>query len=506
MSNTTTPEPKLDGKRLVRAKVNIEPIEDYAQVNEILFFAESKGDGGAGTVSKFIHGMDKKSMVTNFEAKVYNPDNPNIPDFIIKAKCKEKEKARAEFKRAIHEGKEAILGETDAVGDNFVISLGAIKKEQLVQVEFSYLVVMNEYTKVTTTQGVQHVDVEVDKSYELMLPVSFKPKYSPNPGGDPLFITGASATKMEPDSAIATIHSRHGNIHRIINVATDQPERLEHGPQINDNKQNFEYYLNGDVHLRIYYKNVPLPNVSGNHGQRITQNIEINLFKFEGLNKINDQDNPLNGKYGLIVEYYVKQNMLYSVPKNQFPKRTFHFVIDCSGSMRGDFIRFSKDALIKVLNLLPSNGTCFVNITKFGSHHQNWKDIPVRYDEEQQRAALNFAQQIEADLGGTNLNECLKYVLETQNEPEYKKQVIVLTDAAIDSYTNTIDTVQNSYRGGEEDPNNRVFVLGIGHGVSKSLCDELATAGGGKSAFVLDSAGIKNGVNQLLGYTSRKAG
>ena len=230
-------------------------------------------------------------------------------------------------------------------------------------------------------------------------------------------------------------------------------------------------------------------------------------MKFEGLNKISgNEDNPLNGKYGLIAEYYVKQDMLYNITQNQYPKRTFHFVIDCSGSMSGDFIRFSKEALINTLNSLPTNGSCFINMTKFGCNHQNWMPIPLRYDELQRRSALNFAQRIEADLGGTNLDDCLKSVLETQNEPDYKKQVIILTDAGIGSYTKTLELVKENYNEAENDPNNRVFVLGIGHGVSKSLCDELAQAGGGKSAFVLDSAGIQDGVNQLLGYASRKAG
>ena len=84
--------------------------------------------------------------------------------------------------------------------------------------------------------------------------------------------------------------------------------------------------------------------------------------------------------------------------------------------------------------------------------------------------------------------------------------MILLTDACIDSYTLTLDIVETNCQGTESDPDNRVFVLGIEQGVSKSLCDELATAGRGKSAFVINSAGIQDGVNQLLGYASRKAG
>ena len=85
--------------------------------------------------------------------------------------------------------------------------------------------------------------------------------------------------------------------------------------------------------------------------------------------------------------------------------------------------------------------------------------------------------------------------------------MIILTNACISSYTKTLELVKKNYKKEKDDPiQNRVFVLGIGDGVSKSLCDELAQVGGGKSAFVLDSAGIQDGVNQLLGYASRQAG
>ena len=108
-------------------------------------------------------------------------------------------------------------------------------------------------TKIITTQRIQHVDVEEDKSYELMLPVSFKPK----------------ASKMKPNSTNVTIHS-NCKIDRIINLANDQPVRIKPSLSADENEQNFNFDLIGDVHLRIYYKNVLLPNVSGNHGQRIT--------------------------------------------------------------------------------------------------------------------------------------------------------------------------------------------------------------------------------------------
>ena len=62
---------------IVQKQPGNEPTNDYAQVHETLFFGPKDTTSsaqattmGAGTVSRFIHGMDKRSMVTNFEAKV----------------------------------------------------------------------------------------------------------------------------------------------------------------------------------------------------------------------------------------------------------------------------------------------------------------------------------------------------------------------------------------------------------------------------------------------------
>ena len=53
----------------------IKPTNDYAQVCETLLFYPSQPNSarssiGAGKVSRFIHGIDKRSVVTKFNAKV----------------------------------------------------------------------------------------------------------------------------------------------------------------------------------------------------------------------------------------------------------------------------------------------------------------------------------------------------------------------------------------------------------------------------------------------------
>ena len=81
MKSSITP-PTLDNKVLSRATVHIEPIQNYAEIFETLHFDAKANDADspeadlvdAGTESKFIHGMDTRSMVTMFRAKAFFGD------------------------------------------------------------------------------------------------------------------------------------------------------------------------------------------------------------------------------------------------------------------------------------------------------------------------------------------------------------------------------------------------------------------------------------------------
>ena len=88
-------------------------------------------------------------------------------------------------------------------------------------------------------------------------------------------------------------------------------------------------------------------------------------------------------------------------------------------------------------------------------------------------------------MGGTEMNSCVRHVLQSQKpDPSYKRQVIMITDAGVYDYDRLIKCVENNYENSGshqvQDPQNRMFVLGVGNGVSTSLCKALAKAGGGQ--------------------------
>ena len=78
LTSRSRPPPTLEGQQLAKVEIKITPTQNYAQVDETLCFepdpaveAHTSRLVGAGKESRFIHGMDEKSMITKFLAKIY---------------------------------------------------------------------------------------------------------------------------------------------------------------------------------------------------------------------------------------------------------------------------------------------------------------------------------------------------------------------------------------------------------------------------------------------------
>jgi hypothetical protein len=81
----------------------------------------------------------------------------------------------------------------------------------------------------------------------------------------------------------------------------------------------------------------------------------------------------------------------------------FIFVIDCSGSMHNENkIELARQAMLVFLKSLPVN--CCFNIIRFGSNYERlFSDITANYNEENVRQAEQLINQMQADLGSTEL-------------------------------------------------------------------------------------------------------
>ncbi|CAF4387323.1 unnamed protein product, partial [Rotaria magnacalcarata] len=90
----------------------------------------------------------------------------------------------------------------------------------------------------------------------------------------------------------------------------------------------------------------------------------------------------------------------------------FVFIIDCGGSMQDENkIGLAREAMLLFLKSLPFD--CHFNIIRFGSNHKTlFNEITVVKSEENARKAEQLFNQLQADLGGTEILRPLQWLEE----------------------------------------------------------------------------------------------
>ncbi|HEY0871956.1 MAG TPA: VIT domain-containing protein [Vicinamibacterales bacterium] len=152
------------------------------------------------------------------------------------------------------------------------------------------------------------------------------------------------------------------------------------------------------------------------------------------------------------------------------------FLVDRSGSMGGTSIEEVRRALQLCLrSMIPG---CRFNIVGFGSRYQSLFPESRLYDQGTLDEATKHVNNLDADLGGTEILEALQFVLETKRDAELPRQVIVLTDGQV---TNT-DAVLGL--AAKHAATARIFTFGIGAGASHHLVAGLARAGKGTAEWI----------------------
>ena len=95
--------------------------------------------------------------------------------------------------------------------------------------------------------------------------------------------------------------------------------------------------------------------------------------------------------------------MMYEVMTNDWPKRHYEFIIDCSRSMSDEHdqtdqqpqpIELARLALCRALNMLPLNGTVILNMIKFGNTFVSWNSSPVLLNQESLTSAHEWIDNL----------------------------------------------------------------------------------------------------------------
>ncbi|XP_069107146.1 von Willebrand factor A domain-containing protein 5A-like [Argopecten irradians] len=411
---------------------------------------ENQKEAAVETV--FVFPIDDQSAVYQFEA--------DIDGRHIVAECQDKEQARETYKDALKTGHTAmLLSESDTSGDVFECKLGNLPPHGAATLTFSYV------TELTTdSEGI----------VTFTLPTVLNPRYTPPgfemspPSSDAIQYTDIQyqmrfVTKVEGQHLIKAI------VPKMDMLKVDLAEDKKSANVTLDDATKFKF--DHDLSLTLEYEDVFQPTVILEKGQ--------------------------NSKEGFLKSDVVMMDFLpdlRSVP--EMTEAEFVFVIDCSGSMKGDRIAKAKETVLLLLKSLPVG--CFFNVVAFGSSFKWWFTSSMKYDETSLEEALELQKVLDANLGGTEILQPLESLYAQPLHTATFRQVFLLTDGGV-SNTNQVITLARKNAN-----NTRIFTFGIGKGASTSLVRNVAKVTNGLATFVTDKEKLQNKVMTVLNHAMQQ--
>ena len=182
-------------------------------------------------------------------------------------------------------------------------------------------------------------------------------------------------------------------------------------------------------------------------------------------------------------------------------KKNIIFLLDSSGSMRGEKMEQAKEAL-KFCLLGLDNGDYF-NIIDYDETIKPFQSDIVNAGRDNIDRALKFAKRIEAS-GGTNIYDALESacrMIPSNDKPTY---IIFISDGLPTvGNTDIKQIIDNTTRLNEGRA--RLFVFGVGYDVNAHLLDRLTEENKGAAEYVAPNENIEVKVSRLAAKISHPA-
>ena len=227
------------------------------------------------------------------------------------------------------------------------------------------------------------------------------------------------------------------------------------------------------------------------------------LFRVEDINKpkMYYQYNKELNEMAYVINYVYSSKILENIPVPKYPDQDnqisyykkyqsdiindspglFIFLVDQSGSMRGKSIELVKEALLLFIKSLPPKS--YFQLIGFGTRFKKYNQRPVIYNEKNVNMIIDIINEMEANMGGTNIVDPLRsiYVDNIYDKINLSKNIFLLTDGQINDRDECIKLItanSNKFR---------IHALGIGKNFDKVLIERCGKLGKGSSVFVEDA-------------------
>ncbi|KAK7076687.1 von Willebrand factor A domain-containing protein 5A, partial [Halocaridina rubra] len=387
--------------------------------------------------------VDESAAVYSFEAIVNGRK--------IIAQCMEKKKAENIYKEAVTSGHTAVLAREDRLmSDILHLALGNLPAGETVELKL---------------RMIMELRVKSDGAVNFTLPTVLLPRYCPQDIAYNQHTTSVARFGgfcFEPPEFIAVSDVYSTDIRATVNGGPSISHIVSYSDALNVNisddgmsaevTQDGSFKADHDWMILVYYRNPYKTHVIRETGERSST--------------------------GLMKDDLLMINIHPEVPQHSYSNRNeIVFIVDCSGSMRGENIQSARATLLLFLKALPMG--VYFNVICFGSTFSLlFPEGSQIFTENTFQKSIMLQKSMEANLGGTEILQPLKYVYSQPLKPGHGRQIILLSDGEV---MNVDQVKQLVSRNAHE---TRVFAVGIGHGASTALIKGLARAGKGKSDMV----------------------
>ncbi|XP_026048352.1 von Willebrand factor A domain-containing protein 5A-like [Astatotilapia calliptera] len=444
-------------------EVELEVRDHVATVVSTLNY-ENKEDKPLEAV--FVFPLPGDAAVCHFSAKIGQTQ--------IVAEVKEKQKAREEYDDALSSGQQAfLLEESDQSPDIFSLSVGSLPPGESASIRLEY---------------VTELSVQADDGLRFCLPAVLNPRYQPQGSeGAGVQVTSVPASLVPYSLSFSARVSSPRPVSKVeSNCSLDPLQYLNTDQTQATVKLAAGHKFDRDVELLIYYKDAHQPTAVVEAGQASAE------------------PGSLMGDSVVMVSLYPE--FPQSVMSSMASCGEFVFLMDRSGSMgcpitnskqQETRISSARDTLLLLLKSLPMG--CYFNIYSFGSGYEHIFPKSVEYSQQTMEEALKKVEQMEANLGGTEILQPLKHIYSQPCIPNQPRQLFVFTDGEVGNTKEVIDLVKKN------SGSHRCFSFGIGEGASSALINGMAKEGGGHAQFITGTDRMQPKVMQSLRFALQPA-
>ncbi len=172
------------------------------------------------------------------------------------------------------------------------------------------------------------------------------------------------------------------------------------------------------------------------------------------------------------------------------------FVLDCSGSMRGQPLNLARQAVKRALRSMRPGDT--FQIIRFAQNAAQFEAQPVSATPDNVARGIRYLDELQVG-GGTNMIYGIRSALSFDHEDDHVRSIVFLTDGYIGNEGEILGEI------GRNLGDARIFSFGIGSSPNRYLMQRMADIGNGVASMIGLDASRVDAIDEFFELTSHPA-